>query len=265
MILKTYFDGGNQDDSEQYDVITLAAVSGVQYQWVPFAKEWRRILKKHGAPFLHTTDAAGLTGLYSRRNGWSEKRRDALIMDCVRVAGRHIARPNRPSSPGKFGLLPFTVTMVLKDFVRARQEIPGLPTTASEACVMQALHECLLWGLENAQVERFHLVFDRGEPFYGHVVDRTRSRKAVRTVPVLKTISETFEENMRNTPPLQLSDLYAWCVSHKDKDAGFKWQEKLLKMDRMDQWRDYKVLTNVIPGVADLVQSCKLPPRRPSR
>jgi hypothetical protein len=29
MILKSYFDGGNQADSTQYDVVTLASVSGI--------------------------------------------------------------------------------------------------------------------------------------------------------------------------------------------------------------------------------------------
>ena len=33
MLLKTYFDGGNKADSSQYEILSLAAVSGTEEQW----------------------------------------------------------------------------------------------------------------------------------------------------------------------------------------------------------------------------------------
>lgn len=263
MILKSYFDGGNQADSKQYDVLTLAAVSGTHAEWFPFNKEWRKTLGKHGVEWLHTTDAISLADPFSRRKGWSETKRDALLMDCVRVVGRHIARQNRPNEPGRYGLYPFTVTVVLKDFIEARKITSGLPTTAAEACVTQALAKCLEWGV-NAVAEHHHLIFDQGEAFRGHIVDRNRSRKALKDVPVLGKITSIEEADMRKLPPLQLADLYAWCVSHKERNLGFRWQEQLLSMDRDDEWITYDRLINPIPGVADLVGGWKLPRRKPT-
>ena len=264
MILKSYFDGGNQADSKQYDVLTLAAVSGTHDEWVPFEKDWRKTLKKHGAEWLHTTDAISLADPFSRRKRWSEAKRDAHLMDCVRVAGRHIARQNRPNEPGRYGLYPFTVTVVLKDFIEARKVSPEVPTTATEACAVQALYACLEWGRENARAERYHLFFDQGEPYHGHIVDRKRNSKVLKQLPLLANITHSGEADMRLEPALQLADLYAWCVSHKAQDQGFKWQQKLLRMDRTDEQLTYDVLINPIPGVADLVKSWKLPRRRPT-
>ena len=36
MVLKSFFDAGNQADSTQYDVVSLASVSGTSEQWRPF-------------------------------------------------------------------------------------------------------------------------------------------------------------------------------------------------------------------------------------
>ena len=54
MLIKAYFDGGNQADSTRYEVVTLAAVSGTPSQWLHFNADWQIVLKKHGAVFLHT-------------------------------------------------------------------------------------------------------------------------------------------------------------------------------------------------------------------
>lgn len=40
MILKCYFDGGNQAEGKQYDVVTLAAVCGTNDQLKPFENDW---------------------------------------------------------------------------------------------------------------------------------------------------------------------------------------------------------------------------------
>jgi hypothetical protein len=61
MVLKGYFDGGNQADSRQYDRITLATVCGTADQWKTPELEWREVLTAHKADFLHTTNAVSLT------------------------------------------------------------------------------------------------------------------------------------------------------------------------------------------------------------
>jgi hypothetical protein len=40
MVLKSYFDGGNQADSSEYDRISLATVCGTAKQWKRFDSAW---------------------------------------------------------------------------------------------------------------------------------------------------------------------------------------------------------------------------------
>jgi hypothetical protein len=56
VVFKSFFDGGNEADSTQYDFVSLASVSGTETQWRAFERDWGAVLKKHNAPWLHTTD-----------------------------------------------------------------------------------------------------------------------------------------------------------------------------------------------------------------
>ncbi len=132
-LLKSYFDGANKADSTRYRVVTLASVSGTKYDWTRFEREWRQMLKKHGALYLHVTDAISFKNDF--RRGWNERRRDALIMNCVKIIGRHIARPIRENDPGRLGLYPHSITIVLEDFIKARKDNPDVPKSADEICV----------------------------------------------------------------------------------------------------------------------------------
>src|ERR1017187_2772001 len=97
MILKNYFDGGNQADSTLFDVVTLASVSGITEQLKAFNADWNAALKKNSAPWLHTTD------LFSRRrepftgrDGWDSGKSEALILDCVEVCRGYQAACRAP-------------------------------------------------------------------------------------------------------------------------------------------------------------------------
>src|SRR4051812_38802345 len=81
--LKSYFDGGNQADSREYKIVTLAAFSGSAVQWANFEEQWRENLIRHGAKWLHTTDAATLQRPFSVDDGWTTAKVDAFIGDCV--------------------------------------------------------------------------------------------------------------------------------------------------------------------------------------
>lgn len=264
MILKGYFDGGNEADSTQYDVVTLAALSGTADQWRPFEAEWNTTLKKHKADWLHTTDAVTLNGQFSRDSGWDEGKRDAFMLDCVRVVERHIACRKTARSPGRSGLYPYTVTVVLEDFKKAREVNSDVPKDATEICATQAAWRCLEWGADIAKADFYHLFFDRGEPFRGHICDRMRNPKAQKRLPLLDRITHIGESDCRHVPALQLADLFAWCVSHKNK-MPYRWQTRVLNLPRIDEWLDYKELVKPFPTTANLVKSWKLPRRRPTR
>jgi hypothetical protein len=44
VVLRSYFDAGNQADSREYDVLSLAVASGTLNEWGPFENEWGDML-----------------------------------------------------------------------------------------------------------------------------------------------------------------------------------------------------------------------------
>jgi hypothetical protein len=264
MVLKSYFDGGNQADSTQYDVVALASVSGTVSEWKPFERDWKGILKKHKVAYLHTTDAVARRGIY---RGWDEKQRDAFLLDCVRVAGKHGARATIGEVPGKWGLFPTVAAFVLKDFNEHREENPDLPQNANEACLRQVLGEVLLWSQNQAACEHIHCFFDQGEPFYGVLCHLLQNKRALKDAVYLQKITSRTEADMRITPALQMADLYAWCVSHRLSAWKPKWQIKLLKTHWLGQWFDKSTLvaSNIRPDQQAIYKSWNLPKRKPTR
>ncbi len=235
VVLRSYFDGGNQADSRAYDVVSLAAVSGTHHEWKPFEKDWKKVLRKHHADFLHTTDAVSRNGIYQ---DWNEDQVDAFLTDCSKIARQHCARATIGNSLGKFGLLPFVITINLKTFVENARNNPHASQNANEACLRQALGEVLVWSHEQAACDACHFFFDQGEPFYGHLVQLLQNKKALETATLLRKIVHRSESDMRHVPALQLADLYAWTQSNRNSDWNPKWKAKLLKSHFRWQWID---------------------------
>ena len=242
VVLKSYFDGGNQADSREYDAASLCAVSGTFHQWKPFEKDWNLILKKHGADFLHTTDAVSRQGIYE---GWTEKQADKFLRDCSRIACKHCARAAIGNDPGKFGLLPMVVSVTLKDFVEEGRSNPNALKNANEGMLRQILHEVLLWSDNQAQCDQCHFFFDQGEPFYGLLHQLMQSRKAAKTATKLQKITHRSESDMRYVPALQLADLYAWAQCNRSSDWNPVWKKKLLASHFQWWWIDKTNIRNI--------------------
>jgi hypothetical protein len=267
VVLKAFFDGGNQADSRLYDVVSLASISGTPAQWRAAERDWKQVLKEHRADWLHTTDALTLNEPFTKDNGWSKEKINAFISACVDVIERHVCVPNIEDRtvPRREGLIPLVVSVVLADYVQARTVNADVPNTATELCAAQSVGMLLARG--KAQGAHFyHLTFDQGEPFMGHVQDRRNNKKArYHLKPIADGIVSITEANMRVVPALQMADVFAWSYSHK-KTIANDWQQTLLEHAKwVDDWYDYKAIAKVIPGVADLVRSWKLPPRKPTR
>ncbi len=266
VILNCFFDGGNKSDSQQYEYVTLASVSGTFQQWKPFEKSWKRNLKKHGADYLHTTDAAAGNTPYSRDEGWDRDRIDSFVLDCARIAGKYLARPIKENDPGRTGLYPCVVTLNLKEYIQARNDVPDVPTSADELLVTQVLRKCLLFSRDFAGTQHLSFVFDQNEPFRGHIIDRQRSPKFVALFPEFKNIISNTEADMRFVPALQLADLFAYCHSRKRTAVDkFRWEEKMLAHPTDVGYAGYKQLIAPIRPNIELTRSMKFPRRAPTR
>lgn len=261
MILKSYFDGANQPDADRFEFITIACACGTKEEWEVFHLAWSAVLDRHGADYLHTTDAVALRENFSREKGWDNDRVDALISDCVTIIENHIEIPSRiPEMPLKPGLFFVTLQIQLKDFVYARESNPSLPESVTELCATESLGFCFRRG-RMLGAKWYHLYFDQGEPFYGHIYDRKNHRKARRAIPQLNKVVHLGESNMRLVPALQAADLFAWCISHHNRVTR-QWHARLHRLPWQAWYLDYLLLINPKKGALEMVKSWKLPKRK---
>jgi len=186
---------------------------------------------------------------------------DVFISACAQTVENHLAVPYENN-----GLVPHVVTIVLKEFIQAREANSEVPKDATVLCATQSVAMVLARGA-GMGAHFVHLIFDQNEPFMGHIYDRQHNKKASKHLkPFAGKISDLSETDMRAVPALQMADLFAWSYSHKNMKPLHEWQKKLLSRRKwVDDWFDYDALVKVIPGVASLVQSWGLPPRKPTR
>jgi hypothetical protein len=242
VLLRSYFDGGNQADSTQYDFVSLAAASGTEDEWKPFERDWREMLLRHHAVYLHTTDAVSRVNDFK---GWTEDEVDSFLRDATRIIEKHFIRLNTEYVAGKFGLFCFVVTIDLKDFVQRAKDNPGhslVATNANEACIRQAIGDVLGWGIHKAYCDQIHCIFDQGEPFYGYLVAMLNSKQARKDSEWLNKIVARTEADSRITPALQMADIFAWVESHKKDDWNPTWKQRIL---RLPYWREWWDKTNL--------------------
>lgn len=272
MVLKGYFDGGNQPDSTRYDRVTLAAACGTNDQWCALESAWKEVLAKHKAPPLHTTDAIGLHAEFSAEKGWDHNRVDNFVSDCVGVVEKHMVLPGEliiPEGPGwrksiaRDGVNIFTFTIPIADYKRARQVVPMLPTSCTEICVSETLGLVFSWG-RRIGAGFYELYFDQNEPFYGHVQDRRVNKKSKKQVTLLEKVAYVGESDSRLVPALQIADLFAWCINHVG-DVRRKWHRRLNDLPWDSLILDYGLLLGPIPGALERTAAWNLPKRKLDR
>jgi len=272
VVLKGNFDGGNQADSRQYDRVTLALACGTCEQWTPFESEWRNTLASRGASLLHTTNAVCIQKEFSQDKGWDDAKVDGLIDGCVSVIERHICVPTEgqvplglPFSPNivKDGIMVVTLTIPLVDYERARKVVPRLPNSVNEICTSECLGFCFQWG-RRVKADWFELYFDQGEPFYGHVYDRRNNKKSKKRITLMDKVVVLAEVDMRVSAALQVADLFAWCINHKD-GVRREWHDRLNRLPWGSTILDYDHLVNPTPGALERTSDWGLPKRKPNR
>lgn len=268
MVLKGYFDGGQTANKDR---ITLACVCGTCEEWELVESAWKRVIAEHGGPPLHTTNANALQKEFSKEKGWDNKKVDAYISACVDVIEGSLAEPGkiivltasglRPNI-AKPGLNAFTMTIPLDDFRRAREVKQKLPNSISELCASETLGFVFRWG-RRIGAEGYQLYFDQNEPFHGHVCDRKNGKKSRKQITEMEKVLHIGESDMRVSPALQIADLFAWCINHKD-NARRKWHKRLNHLSWGSYVLTYEYLINPTPGALERTAAWNLPMRRPT-
>ncbi len=263
MVIRGYHDAGNQPDSTQYPVLTLAGVYGTKGPWRKLEKEWKNNLVKHGAPWLHTTDAVGLRKDFSKSRGWTKTRVEAFIEDCVKIIERHSSKMDRSNNLILSGLRPCTITVDLKDYKRLQDEgrnIGSFGDMVSAQCLVYGF----TWGRIQGADDRYELFYDQGEPYGSHTLERWKNPVTRKHVKVLSKIDQVSYLDMRRTPGLQVADLFAWSVNSAIQygKLSYKWQGKLLDIPRDKDILHYQEMLNTLPGTSDKISSWKLQDRK---
>ena len=238
--LKCYFDGGNQADSRQYDLVTLSVVSGTPKQWLKLESEWRSKFTKHHIAFFHATE---------------HKKRPDIMEDFALCAHENTFR----KKPFHHGLYPFSVTIPLKDFMKAREANPKIPPSVPDILIREAVYRCTEWG-SRIGVRKYHMVFDQNEPYRGCVLDFKHNPTAKKEYPILETFAIT-EDDMRDQPGLQMADLFAFSHSSRQTYYGTVWHKlvRSLEQDRVDF--TYDQLINPLNTALEKAIEWKLPKR----
>ena len=135
IVLKSYFDGGNKADSREYRIVTLAALAGTEKAWRKFDPAWKKVMRKHNATFLHTTDAVSLAKSFSKNKGWSEGKINLLITDCATIM----------EQCNGWGIRPISASVILHDYKKVLSRIPELPAVEL-ICAMHCVGLALIFG-----------------------------------------------------------------------------------------------------------------------
>jgi len=259
LVLRSFFDAGNKADSREYDVLSLAVASGTKDEWEPFERDWREMLLRHHANYLHTTDAVARKNHY---DGWTEKQADSFLRDCARIASKHFIRLRTEYDPGQFGLYCFVFSINLKDFVNYAKSNSDAIKDANEGCFRHAITDVLEWSRDEAAAcEEIHCIFDQGEPFYGYLVNLLESEKAKTDSWMLKKITSRTETDSRITPALQLADLFAWVQSHKNEPWNPEWKKTIRRLPYRWQWLDASNIHQINNAHQEIWKTWKIPKR----
>ncbi len=263
MVLKSYFDGSNHADSSEYDRISIATVCATGKQWKRFDTEWRKVLYRYRADYLHTTDAVSLRNDFTKEKGWDKTRVDSFISDCVGVIEKQITIPDgvRGKRP-RTGLYPVTLTIPFDDWLRAKKAVPELPDTIEELCATESLSFALKWG-KYIDAKKYELHFDRGEPFYGHIHNRWEHPKAKKDITVMEDVISVSEDISMYVPALQMADLFAWGVNRANQETR-EWHKRLHSLPCWNPLLDYEHLIKPRQGVLETIASWELPRRKSS-
>jgi hypothetical protein len=233
IVLKAYFDAGNEIDSTQYDIVTLAGMSARERDWPEFESAWQNAVAASWAecdmppiqPYLHTTDMIAGNEPFTRKRGWTAARMDKLFEACALMVAE-------ACDSKRFRLV--SASVLLKDYKQVKSEGVRL-ANVEDICASFCVASAVAWSPEFA--EEFmnngaELYFDRNEPFRGSIVNRQQHRK-LRNDPAWTKLILVGSVDSKLTPALQPADLLAWSLNayHVDNVKG-GWQLAMLSIER---------------------------------
>jgi hypothetical protein len=151
------------------------------------------------------------------------------------------------------GLLPFKL---------GETSAPLLRTPELHAA-MHCLQMCGHWA-DTCHIEKLQLIFDKNEPFYGHIHDRWHSKRAKKEEPTWAHVLALSEADSQELPALQAADVIAWAVGQRhEKGIMHDWQGRIVGFVKEAQLYDYKKLKNPDMEALESLDRWRIPRRKP--
>jgi len=259
IVLKAGFDTGNHFDSTQFNIVTLAGVSGLASAVDDFEDAWLALTRKHWLghqmpnvqPFLHTTDLVSGSDPFLLASGWDDKSVMSFLVDCAAILA---------DSFWFRRLHGLSVSIILADYKKAVQDGLDVVHIKDRMGSWAIASAVLPFSTEFVNTGAV-LSFDSGEPFEGPIRDRWIKEK--RRKFAWSKIIGVGEYSMIDIPLIQAADLLAWAVnkSHEGYVHG-SWQQSLLSAPRDSQMLDEKTMRNPDPEELKRFNELKLPKRK---
>jgi hypothetical protein len=247
IVLKAFYDHGNDINSELYDIVTLAGYSAREKDWPAFENRWKTRVARAWAdcrnmpdvqPYIHVAEMMVGRCPFSRDQGWTDARIQSLLSDC----SLHIAEATATKL-----FRGVACSVLLKDYKKIRREgiaVASVEDICSSFCVARAV----AWNADFAEDfmrEGAELYFDQNGPFRGSIANRKKHGK-LRRNEAWKKLGAVGEVDSTVVPAVQAADLLAWSVDsyQEGKRPSGTWQLAMVSIERENLFLGEHALRN---------------------
>lgn len=242
--LAAYYDESGTHGGSPITVLA-GFVAGVN-EWVPFEREWAKVLRKHGITHVR---AKHLFHRQGEHKGWSEGQIDSLEADLLYVFQEHQLYASKTI------LRECDYTFVYKASPIAKRERLD---SRYALCIRAFLHSLPTWHLRRYPQGVVDFVFESGHRNAPDAVRVFNEIKNDETIPHRDALGFLSFGAKRDSPALQAADMFAyWTFKHE--------VENLSEPDEYISWIDCEFIEMDLPVIQHLVRPRELTDLRGNR
>lgn len=210
-MLKAYFDKSGQEDQQ---LLTIGGVAASDHVWDQIETDWNCMLQQHDPPaaYMHMVEAIPLRGEFSPDKGWDDGKVFGLVTNLLDYL-------NLLNDKTKY--CHFACSVKMADYMKLRAENYQMDP-AADLVATTCTNRMMQWYFfeyKGLELEA-HYYFDQGEPFEEIIKAKWNRERAQLQLPgdynEWAHITHIGPALMRNTPGLQIADMFAWATNRHE-------------------------------------------------